>query len=60
VRFVFIASHCLLALHRAGCVLRATGRSLDRTRELDAVLRRASGGDVPPSSSRRDWCRLAT
>src|SRR5262245_51766391 len=43
----FIATHCLLALHRAGYGLRATLRSLDRARELDAVLQRAHGGPVP-------------
>ena len=46
----FIATHCLLALHRAGYALRATLRSLDRKTELDAVLRKAAGADV-----RVDW-----
>jgi dihydroflavonol-4-reductase len=35
----FVATHCLLALHRAGYALRATLRSLDRKSELEGVLR---------------------
>jgi dihydroflavonol-4-reductase len=43
----FIATHCLLALHRAGYALHATLRSLERSRELDAILKAGHGGDVP-------------
>ena len=42
----FIATHCLLALHRAGYALRATLRSLERKTELERVLRSAAGQDV--------------
>lgn len=55
----FIASHCLLALHRAGYALRATLRSLDRARELEEVLRRAHGGEVPVSWFAADLTRDA-
>lgn len=53
----FIATHCLLALQRAGYALRATLRSLDRTRELDTVLRRAHGADVPVEWTAADLTR---
>ncbi len=43
----FVAGHCILALHRAGCAIRATLRSLDRSRALDDVFRRACGEAVP-------------
>ncbi len=42
----FIATHCLLALHRAGYGLRATLRSRARSAELDAVLRAAAGAEL--------------
>lgn len=48
----FIATHCLLALHRAGYALRATLRSLDRAAELERVLRGAHGDEVPVQ-----WCQ---
>jgi dihydroflavonol-4-reductase len=43
----FIASHCLLELHRQGYALRGTLRSLDRAGEVRATLRKAAGEDVP-------------
>ena len=55
----FVATHCLLALHRAGFRLRATLRSLERAREVEAVLRRAHGGDVPVSWFQADLTRDA-
>lgn len=43
----FVATHCLLALHRAGYALRATLRSLDRSADLLRVLHAANGSAVP-------------
>jgi dihydroflavonol-4-reductase len=43
----FVASHCILELHRAGYGVRSTLRSLDRAAALEEVLRRAHGKGVP-------------
>lgn len=42
----FLASHCILQLHRAGFRIRSTLRSLQRAPSLDDVLRRAHGSPV--------------
>jgi nucleoside-diphosphate-sugar epimerase len=55
----FIATHCLLALHRAGYALRATLRSPERARELDAVLHAAHGSAVPVTWVSADLTRDA-
>jgi nucleoside-diphosphate-sugar epimerase len=53
----FIASHCLIALHRGGYALRGTLRSLSRRDELLAVLERAAGEPVPVTCVEADLLR---
>jgi len=53
----FIATHCLLAAHRAGYALRGTLRDLSRGGELLEVLRRAAGEPVPVTFVQADLTR---
>jgi dihydroflavonol-4-reductase len=53
----FIATHCLLALHRSGYALRGTLRQRARRDELLLVLQRAAGEPVPVECVEADLLR---
>jgi nucleoside-diphosphate-sugar epimerase len=53
----FIATHCLLALHRAGWALRGTLRDPARAPDLLKVLARAAGEPVPVTCVAADLTR---